>query len=85
MASRSFWSEVWRGVRRQGPPWQPDLAALRVQHFNEAADVLDGIGRKLECFDDADSQRQAQGSFSCARALRIYVAASTGNTTLPTA
>lgn len=72
-----FWPGLWRGIRHQGPPWQPDPNALRVQYFLEAADVLDSIGRKFELFDDADSQRQAQETFSCARALRIYITPTT--------
>lgn len=71
-----FWPRLWRAVTHQGPPWQPDLTALRVQHFLEAADILDGIGRTLDCFDDEESQRQARETFSCARALRIYITGS---------
>jgi hypothetical protein len=74
MADRGpFWPRFWRALTHQGPPWQPDLAALRVQHFLEAADVLDSVGRKQECFDDEEMQQQARESFSCARLLRLYV------------
>lgn len=75
-----FWPRFWRAFTHQGPPWQIDPAALRVQHFLEAADVLYGIGRNLDCFDDPESQRQARETYSCARALRIYIGASVDQT-----
>ena len=73
MPARQFWSGVWAELTGVGEQ-RRTAAALRVQHFNEAADVLDSIARTLDCFDDAESQRQGQETFSCARALRIYAA-----------
>lgn len=73
MAGRAFWSGVWAELTGVGEQ-RRTVAALRVQHFHEAAEVLDGIARTQGCFDDAASQRQAQETLSCARALRIYVA-----------
>lgn len=71
-------TSFWRALLHQGPPWEPDQAALRVQHFNEAADVLDRIASMQDCFDDDESQRQAQETYSCARALRIYIEGTKG-------
>ena len=71
MGARVFWSGVWAELTGVGEQ-RRTTAALRVQHFHEAADVLDDIGRTLDCFDDAASQQQARETFSCARALRIH-------------
>lgn len=71
MGARALWSGVWAELTGVGEQ-RRTAAALRVQHFNEAADFLDGIARTLDGFDDAQSQQQAQETFSCARALRIY-------------
>jgi len=72
MPARQFWSGVWAELTGAGEQ-RRTAAALRVQHFNEAADVLDSIARTLDCFDDAASKQQAQETLSCARALRIHV------------
>lgn len=76
MGARVFWSGVWAELTGAGEQ-RRTAAALRVRHFLEAADVLDEIGRNLDCFDDPESQRQARETLSCARALRIYITPTT--------
>ena len=72
MGARAFWSGVWAELTGAGEQ-RRTTAALRVQHFHEAANVLDEIAGTLDCFDDAESQRGAQETRSCARALRLYI------------
>lgn len=51
------------------------IAALRNEALIEAADVLDEIARKLDCFDDEQAQADAVHTQSCARAVRVYAQA----------
>jgi hypothetical protein len=56
-------------------PVAPLLDEYRAEVFAEAAAVLEEIARKQGCFDDADSAQNAEATYSCARALRVYIAA----------
>jgi len=77
------WRKLLFAMARTEPPWEPDLVALRAKHFREAADVLDKIGRMQDCFDDDEMQQQAQETYSCARALRLYATGIAGNRKAP--
>lgn len=68
-----FWRDVLYHLKYGwATPTKPSTNELRAQYFIEAADFLDQIGNMQDCFDDAESQHDAQASFSCARALRLY-------------
>jgi hypothetical protein len=52
-----------------------ELATAQHAAFHKAADVLDDIASKQDCFDDQQSQADAEHTRSSARAIRIYAAA----------
>jgi hypothetical protein len=60
-----------------------ELANAQHAAFHKAADVLDDIASKQDCFDDEQSQTDAEHTRGSARALRIYADAVAAGSALP--